>query len=242
MSNVSLKWLGGAGFIIKSGELVIGIDLYLSNACMDKNGAFKRLSPPVVRPGDLNMDYLIASHEHGDHLDSGSICDFISKDNKTRLICPAVTKRDAISFGVDRERIIELNRGESLDFDGFSIRAVPSDHGDLSPDAIGVFISIGGKTVYFIGDSCFRTDFPDYIGWKAEIDVLLVPINGKYGNPDARDAAYLVQMLNPKLTIPCHFWLFAEHGGNPGEFIECCERIAPDSEIKLLCIGEEIEL
>jgi len=242
MSNVTLKWLGGAGFIIENGELCIGIDLYLSNACMNEDGAFKRLMPPPILPGDLDMDYLIATHEHGDHLDPGSICDFISMDTKTRLICPTVTKRDAISFGVDSERITLLNRGEALDFDGFSIRAVPSDHGDASPDAIGVFINIGGKTIYFMGDTCFRTDFIEYIGWKEEIDVMLVAINGKFGNPDSRDAAHFMQMLKPKLTIPCHFWLFAEHGGNPGDFIEYSKSIAPGLDSMLLCIDEKIEL
>ena len=242
MSDVLLKWIGGAGFIIKTDKLTIGIDLYLSNACMDDKGAFKRLAPPLIKPDELDLDYLLSSHEHGDHLDPGSINSLISKGNSTRLICPADTKKGAERLGVDKSRIVELNRGDALDLGDFSVRAVPADHGDQSRDAVGFFLSICGKCIYFTGDTCFRTDFEEYIGLKEEIDVLLVPINGKYGNPDARDAAYFVQMLKPKLTIPCHFWLFAEHGGDPGDFIECCNRIAPESKTAVLCIGEKIIL
>jgi L-ascorbate metabolism protein UlaG (beta-lactamase superfamily) len=47
-------------------------------------------------------------------------------------------------------------------------------------------------------------------------------------------------MLKPKLTIPCHYWLTKEHGGDPGEFAECCKRIAPEFEIAIPAIGETI--
>jgi len=237
-----LRWLGGAGFTVKTGDLTIGIDLYLSNACMREDGSFKRLVPPPVTPESLTLDYLIASHEHGDHFDIGSMHSFIRGDNVTRLICSSNTAIEARRLNVDTARIIELNRGGALDFDGFSLRAVMADHGEDSPDAIGFFINANGNTIYFTGDTCFRTDFMECIGPHEPIDALLVPINGRFGNPDGRDAAYFAQMLKPKVTIPCHFWLFAEHGGDPGQFLECCAAIAPDTKAMVLSIGEEIEL
>ena len=99
---------------------------------------------------------------------------------------------------------------------------------------------MAGKVVYYIGDSRFRTDFLQCVEHYEPIDVFLVPINGKFGNPDARDAAYFVQMLRPKLTIPCHYWITKEHGGDPGEFVECCKRIAPGAAVEVLPIGETI--
>jgi len=239
LSSLHLTWMGGAGFLIRADNLTIGIDLYLSNACMREDESFKRLVSPPVSPEDLKLDYLIATHEHGDHFDVGSIHQLVSPANAMRLICPGNTAKEARCLGVDPARIHELNRGNSLTFDGFSIRAVIADHGDDSPDAIGVFLSITGKVIYFVGDSQFRTDFLDCIGPHEAIDVLLVPINGRFGNPDGRDAAYFVQMLKPKVAIPCHYWLFLEHGGDPGDFLECCGRIAPETKAKVLSIGED---
>jgi L-ascorbate 6-phosphate lactonase len=242
MSDLYLQWVGGAGFIIKTGEVLIGVDLYLSNACMGGDGAFKRLTPPPVSPENLNLDFLIASHEHGDHFDTGSINIFLRPDNTAKLICPANTKAEAVKCGVDVSRVIELNRGQTIDFKGFSVRAVLSDHGDDSPDAIGFFLKMEGKTIYFMGDARFRTDMLEMTAPREEVDLLLVPINGKYGNPDAREAAYFTQMFKPKTVIPCHFWLFAEHGGDPGEFAEICADKAPSTKVKILAIGESVTI
>jgi len=240
--SLRLYWLGGAGFIVKSSEVTIGIDLYLSNACMGEDGAFKRLTPSPVSPENLRLDWLIASHEHGDHLDTGSIHKLLSPNGATRLICPTTTKAQALLQGVDASRIVELNRGQSADYKGFSIRAVLADHGDGSPDAIGFFLTVAGKVIYFMGDTCFRTDLAHHVAPPDTIDGLLVPINGRYGNPDGREAAYFAQMFKPKAAIPCHYWLFMEHGGDPGAFVECCGRIAPNTEAKVLAIGEGMAL
>ena len=237
-----ITWLGGAGFLLRSDSAITGIDLYLSNSCMRENGAMKRLVPPPARAADLELDYLIVSHDHGDHLDLGSIHELIRPDNKTVLLCPSDTKRKALENGVDPGRIIELNRERTLTFDGMTVRAVCCDHGSSAPDAIGCFVTMADKVVYFLGDSRFRTDFLDYIGPREPIDALLVPINGRFGNPDSRDAAYFTQMLRPKLSIPCHFWLTKEHGGDPGEFASCCAAIAPDIAIAVLAIGETISV
>ena len=240
--NLQLRWTGGAGFTLKTGKLAIGIDLYLSNACMQENGAFKRLTPAPVQAEDLDLGYLAASHEHGDHLDTGAIGKLIHDGNSTMLICPSNTAEAAMRCGVDRGRIIVLDRGQSLELEGFSVRAVTADHGSDAPDAVGFVLTIAGKSIYFMGDTCYRADLAELNGLSGNIDVLLVPINGKFGNPDARDAAYFVRMLKPKLAIPCHFWLFAEHGGDPGEFLEQCAKAAPGAEVKILAVGEEITL
>jgi len=66
-----------------------------------------------------------------------------------------------------------------------------------------------------------------------------VPINGK-GNPDPKDASYITGWVKPEKVIPSHFWMFAEHGGDPGAFMEHCRSIAPASEIIIPSIGEKI--
>ena len=31
------------------------------------------------------------------------------------------------------------------------------------------------------------------------------------------------------MAIPCHFWMFAEHGGSPAQFLDACKELAPES-------------
>ena len=236
--EVLLYWMGGAGYIIKTENMTYGLDLYLSNACEQDNDMFKRLVPAPANAENLKLDFLLSSHEHGDHLDEDSIHSFISKDNKTILVGPRDVVASSKRFGLDQSRVIELNRNETIEIGDMKIRTVTADHADLAPDAIGLIMEVSGKTIYFTGDTCFRTDIKELIELKEDIDVMLVPINGQYGNPDSLEAAYFAQLIKPKVVIPCHYWLFKEHGGDPGQFVKCAEEKAPLSKVKVLAVGE----
>lgn len=238
-NSVFVYWLGGAGFVIKNGRTVIGIDLYLSDACRNEKEEFKRLIPPPLTPDDLRLDCLIATHEHGDHFDVGSLHRFVSEKTETKLIGTNTVIKECQKLGIDGSRLLSLDRNESICLDEIKISGVFCDHGDQSPDAIGMIMEIEGKSIYFTGDTCYRPDLYKLIPLKEQIDLLLVPINGTFGNPDPKDASYITAWVRPKAVVPCHFWLFKEHGGDPGAFYKHCREIAPDTEIKILAIGEE---
>jgi L-ascorbate 6-phosphate lactonase len=70
------------------------------------------------------------------------------------------------------------------------------------------------------------------------IDIILPPINGAYGNLNSVDAARLVRDSGAQIAIPCHFWMFALHYGNPAEFLEACQAFAPQAQPVLLTQGE----
>ena len=57
-----------------------------------------------------------------------------------------------------------------------------------------------------------------------------------------KECAEFSKILNPKLTIPCHYGMFAAHGGNPGLFIEEMQEICPENEFYLMRLGEGITL
>ncbi|MBN1685752.1 MAG: hypothetical protein JW852_03810, partial [Spirochaetales bacterium] len=64
------------------------------------------------------------------------------------------------------------------------------------------------------------------------------PINGAFGNLDGITAAKLARDCRAKVAIPCHYWMFAEHGGSPAQFLESCKEYAPEVEAKLMEQGE----
>lgn len=237
--EVTVYWLGGAGFVIKAKSGTIGIDLFLSDMIRDGE-IYKRLTLPPIEARELSLDVLIASHEHPDHLDSGSLNDFINNNTATYLLGPKTMHEEALRLGIPKNRVIRLDREDLFDGQWFSLRAVKADHGNLSLDAIGVIIKVAGVNLYFTGDTCYKPTYNEMIGLKEQIDILMVPINSTYGNPGPDGAAYIAESVHTDMVIPCHYWLFKEHGGDPGAFIESCSKIAPSVRPVVLAVGEGI--
>jgi L-ascorbate 6-phosphate lactonase len=71
-----------------------------------------------------------------------------------------------------------------------------------------------------------------------DIDVIMPPINGAFGNLDGVEAAKLANDAGAKVAIPCHFWMFVEHNGDPAQFMEACKEYAPDVQPRLMSQGE----
>ena len=76
----------------------------------------------------------------------------------------------------------------------------------------------------------------------AGVDVLILPINGAFGNLNATEGARAAGVIGAELTIPCHYWNFAEHGGDPALFAETMKTQYPDLSYLLMRPGESIEL
>jgi L-ascorbate 6-phosphate lactonase len=234
-----LFWLGGTSYIIRSKQITIGLDLYLTNSCMQKDGSYNRMIPSPVKPEELELDYLIATHDHGDHFDLSCLKTLMGSKDSTLLIGPTSVKQAAVKSGISENKIIELNRGQEKSLEGLGIRAVMADHGEYAPDCIGVIMNIDGKRIYFTSDGTYRYDLSTLIDLGGKIDVLLVPINGKYGNPDSKEACYITDWVKPEKVMPAHFWMFAEHGGDPGLFQELCKNMVPVVKIVIPAMGEK---
>jgi len=212
---------GQAGFILKSssGQL-LAIDLYLSE-CVERlegNKGFKRLLPQILSPSDLAFDVVICTHPHLDHFDIDAVPEMVAKGAKLYCSteCDKLVKQLQMEYYM--ERIFFIKPGDnSIDGD-FEISFVNCDHGAGAPDAVGVVVKVDGMTVYEVGDSCLRLDRINEI--PQPIDVLISPINGMYGNMDSEDAMKLAKALKPQVTVPCHYGMFASHGGDLKQFYD----------------------
>ena len=100
-------------------------------------------------------------------------------------------------------------------------------------------VSKDGKRVFFAGDTCLRLDRTEEILSDGEIDVMIAPINGAYGNLNEQDCARLSKAVQPHLTIPCHYGMFASHGGDPGVFRRCMQEECPENAYLLMQMGEQ---
>lgn len=234
--SLQFCWTGGAGLLIRCDGEALGIDLYFSNSCMTPEGQFKRMIPPPWEPEKTEVDYLVCSHEHGDHMDTESIPLWLSQ-NQNRIIAGPDSVTEICKSTVSKKQICSLNRGDTIHLGKFTVKGVFCDHGDLSPDAIGVVVEVLNRRIYFTGDMTFRRDFAQISG-ISDVDLLVVPINGKYGNPDSVQAAEMTSILAPRIVMPCHYWMFMEHGGDPASFAKACKATAPSTECIISAVGE----
>ena len=244
LGKTHLFFAGQAGFIIKSaGGKLLAIDLYLSECVERVEGhiGFKRLLPCILNPNELQFDYVIATHPHMDHFDMDSIPIFMSC-KKTKLFVSLNCRQYVKNVYIDESRVEYITPGDIKITEDFGISFVSCDHGSGAPDAVGVVVAVDGKKIYEAGDTCLRLDRIDEYKEKGPFDVLIAPINGAYGNLNEEECAVLSAKLNPGLTIPCHYGMFASHGGNPGIFLEKMKEICPYNVPYLMAAGEGIIL
>lgn len=236
--TLAIWYLAQAGFCIKTsmGTRVV-IDPYLSDYCGREFG-FKRMIPAVIAAHELQADVLISTHSHGDHLDPDALEAFAAHP-ATRFIGSADCESVYVEHGVDPGRYTLLCPGDQTIVRDVAVRATYADHGDLCPEAIGVTIEAEGLRIYNVGDSALRPDqiLPTVGG---PIDVMIAPINGAFGNLDAAEACQLGALVRPRVLIAAHFWMFIEHGGDPGSFLNEARSLPEGIEAVVMAPGEQL--
>lgn len=239
MGETAIFWLGQAGFILKnSNDEILALDPYLSDA-VERICGLKRLMMAVMEPEELNPDVVVISHHDEDHLDMDVIPEMMRRNPNARLLAPGAAYRMCEEAGVSDEQLIHFDEGTKQVCGGYEIEAVFADHGDHAPDAVGILVRSEGHLFYFSGDTSYQSTRMQYAASK-DIDVLIVPINGEYGNMNACEAVELVNLVRPKLTIPSHFWTFIRHGGEPYLFDREMRLEAKESRFYFMCQGEMI--
>lgn len=140
------------------------------------------------------------------------------------------------------ERVDYVKTGDSFLEEDFLLEFVPCDHGKGAPDAVGVIITVDNKKIYETVDTCLRLDRVEKYRNKGPFDILIALINGAYGNMNEQECAILSSMLHLKITIPCHYGMFASHEGSPGVFYNIMRKEYPENKILLMAQGEEFIL
>jgi len=244
LGKIHLFWIGQAGFIIKSKEeKLLGVDLYLSECVEPVEGhvGYHRLMPQILGYDELQFDVLIATHYHRDHFDIDAMPALMANGH-TRLFCAYDCEEDVKRLGIDETRVTYVKPGDTYEIDGFKLSFIHSDHGAGAPLEVGVIVTVNNKHILEVGDTCLRLDWKEEYLKEGPLDVLIAPINGAYGNLNEQENVDLTAALTPKLTVPCHFGMFASHRGNPGLWKELLEQQLPQQQFKIFTMGEGIEI
>jgi len=237
---VFVTFMGQAGFLFRfSNGTVVGVDLYLSDCCYRYVG-FKRLMPYLVDPRELSLDLLICTHAHYDHFDPDSVPVLLSEP-KTQMLAAYDVKEEAARLGLEEKKIRYIKERDIVGTCGITVEALPCDHGEDTPHAVGLLIKGDGRRIVIAGDTSFHEEYFTSEKLKGA-DLFIFPINGAYGNLNEEEGARAVGLLEPKLAVPCHYWNFAEHGGNPALFVDALAELGGTSTYELMRPGETITI
>ena len=238
--KTSLNYVAQAGFVLKSKVgTTMGVDLYLTD-CVERYDGFKRMSPKVMQPS-VQLDYVSASHWHLDHFDIDAM-PLLMSNRKTKLVCAEDCKDHVQNLRLDETRVTYVKTGDTVHCDDITVHAVFCDHGTGAPMAVGFVFDIDGYRIYLAGDTALRLDKAPEIAEYGPFDIMLAPINGAFGNLNEQENVDLCAFHRPKLTIPCHFWTFAEQHGDPGIWMEKMKKALPDQKYLIMASGEQLIL
>ncbi|HEX8523435.1 MAG TPA: MBL fold metallo-hydrolase [Tepidisphaeraceae bacterium] len=241
--RLDLWWLGQSGFIIQQGVRLC-IDPYLSDSLTRKyentDKPHVRLSRRVVDPARLGgISLVISTHAHTDHLDAETLQPILA--NPTNLGASFIYSQAHEATVKQRlapatPTLHPMNPGDALTHAGLTITAIRAQHGEMP--ALGYVIK-GKFTVFHAGDGIVYPGLADQLK-PFNIDVAILPINGKLDNMDGPSAARLAKEINALVAIPCHYDMFEFNTASPTAFTQECERLAQPYVVPKL--GERITL
>jgi L-ascorbate metabolism protein UlaG (beta-lactamase superfamily) len=209
----------------------------------------RRQVPPVDRTLIRDLDAVLISHLHHDHLDLASLR---MLGRGVPLLVPAGAGAWLCRQGFDT--VSELAVGAEANVGALAVAAVRAHHdgrrlGGPHAQAVG-FLVRGRRAIYFAGDT---ERFPEMSSLSQRLDVALLPVGGwgptlGPGHMDPLEAARAVGLLQPRLAIPIHWGTLlpigltrrheARLGDPPRRFAEHVARLNPDVEVRILAPGQ----
>lgn len=237
--TLTARWLGQAGFLIRSGDDQLLIDPYLSDSLAEKYRG-RRWPHVRMRPAPLTVDELpdlravVCTHAHTDHMDPATLRPLLARQPKARLVCPRAVLAEAVArSGVGGDRIDALADGDRITAGGFTLEAVPSAHETRSLDPAGddhflgyVITTADDVRIYHSGD-CAPWDGLAGRLQGLGVDVALLPVNGRDserlsngvpGNFDFPEAVDLCATAGVATLVPHHWGMFEFNTVDPATF------------------------
>jgi L-ascorbate metabolism protein UlaG (beta-lactamase superfamily) len=240
-STLGVTWLGQSTFIYQFPTgLVVCVDPYLSYATSN-GGTRERLTPILMPASTLRADVVVTTHDHTDHFDEHSLRP-IAERAETVFVGPSSCCEHWRAMKMPSERFVRIDRGESQELAGARFTALYAEHDSgQKRDAIGVLINAGGFSVYQVGDSEYVPQVADQAkGLKP--DLLAVPINGRKGNMNHREAALLTRLIEPRAAVPMHYAMFRNNTADPQDFVDACREVGVGSRVVVMQPGARFEL
>lgn len=219
-------------------------------------GPLRRVEPEPSRDRLRDIDVVLISHLHWDHLDVPSL-------RALGMDMPIVVPAGAGPWlsGIGFSDVREMGVGDELAVGGVAVEAVEACHSAFRPpagpsaDPLGYMVR-GTRSVYFAGD----TDMFDGMGGLARpgevIDMALLPVwgwgpvLGRGRHLDPKRAADALRLIRPRAAVPIHWGTYWPHAMGrvlparlvepPATFAEYAAELAPKVRVLPTAVGEMV--
>lgn len=182
-----IVWFGHSSYLLQlSGRRILVDPVFcMASPVSFVNKPFK--GTDIYRPEDMpDMDYLVITHDHWDHLDYNTVKKL--KDRVGKVIVPLGVGEDFEYWGYDKRSIIELDwREDAVPEEGFVFHCLPARHfsgrGLTRNHTLwaSFLVETPSLNVYMAGDGGYDTHFKE-IGEKFPTIDLAILENGQYND------------------------------------------------------------
>lgn len=262
-----IRFYGYNAFLIESGDKVIAIDpgalffYWFRFTTLIPKSEWKSISHIFVTHGDPDHYW------HADRVARASNASFICNETMVRNVNGnelLLGPRDkGLAFTAAIDNLHTLSVGETIEVDGVSVTGIKTTHGELvlklgpfskivkpGPEerigwgAIGFDIKLNGKRIINLGDTLVHEKEWQKINSP---DVLMIPIGGKvvHNTMDVEEAVQAVNIMQPKLVIPCHYncpALFTKKYNPADEHLFKAKAEELGAKCSILSFGDSIDI
>lgn len=237
-STNSIYWYGHATTVININNKVIVTDPVLGKFL----GYFKRV---CKRPADLRktqIDYVLLSHGHMDHLHFGSLRKLAKAHKNAIAIVPKGYKKIARLLGF--KKVVLIKQGDVYQDEFVKITAIETNHDGrrfyvgIDNESNAYMIESNNKKIFFAGDTAYTENFNNF-----KCDIALMPVgcymperfSSMHCNPE--DSYKMFKNMDCPVMIPIHYKTFKI---SLEDFDETTNRLLnlKDDSLKILDIGQ----
>ena len=164
-----------------------------------------------------DADIIFITHDHYDHYSEEDIDKVINEN--TVIVIPEELLTKVLKKGINKNAIITVEPNQKYMVQGIKFETVPAYNTNKTfhPKEngwVGYVIEINGIKYYIAGD----TDITEE-NKKVKGDVAFVPVGGTY-TMDFKEAAQLVNQIQPKVAVPIHYGSVVGTKQDAEEFIK----------------------
>jgi L-ascorbate metabolism protein UlaG (beta-lactamase superfamily) len=226
--SVNVTWLSHACLSIDTGDAKLLVDPFLTG---------NPLAP--VAPDDVQADYILVSHGHGDH-----VGDTVAIARRTGATVISNFEIHNWLLGQGVEKAHPQHIGGGFDYPWGRVKLTIAHHGSALPDGsyggnpCGFLFYIQGKKIYHACDTGLFYDMK-LIGEEG-IDLAVLPIGDNF-TMGPEDSLRAVKLLSPKRVLPIHYDTFDVIQQDAAAWKIRVEQ-ETDAQVDLLKPGESLSL